>query len=78
MLLRFVDSIHGPDYVLDLAANDDLKNLVQKLGSILLIVPDITLLNWLIWSCICMSRELHTGISNQRIFSSTANEDHGH
>ena len=48
MLLRFVDSIHGLDYVLDLAANDDLKNLVQKLGSILLIVPDITLLNWLI------------------------------
>lgn len=32
-LLRFVD-IHGPDYVLDLAANGDLKTLVQKLGSI--------------------------------------------
>ena len=34
MLLRFVDGIHGPDYVLDLAANGDLKTLVQKLGSI--------------------------------------------
>ena len=34
VLLRFVDGIHGPDYVLDLAANGDLKTLVQKLGSI--------------------------------------------
>jgi len=33
MLLRFVD-IHRLDYVLDLAANGDLKTLVQKLGSI--------------------------------------------
>jgi len=34
VLLRFVDGIHGPDYVLDLAVNGDLKTLVQKLGSI--------------------------------------------
>jgi 3-phosphoinositide dependent protein kinase-1 len=34
VLLRFADGIHGPDYVLDLADNGDLKTLVQKSGSI--------------------------------------------
>jgi len=34
VLLRFINVILGPDYVLDLATNGDLKALVQKLGSI--------------------------------------------